>query len=245
MVCPNGRSLFTSALIGLTLSCATVVAEEEVPDGWYGEGSLSASNTDGNTETTDLGVRADLNKKEGDWAYGVDASVDYGETDDVETRNRWALGANVDRFINERLFAFGIATYEEDEFSGFDSRGFVGAGLGYVVIDREATSWTVRGGPGVTFEEVEDGDSETGFGALARSEFKHAFNDNVSLFNDTEITYGDVSTLVVNSIGLTASISSALAARVGYEVRYQTDPPAGFDDTDTITTVSLVYGFGK
>jgi putative salt-induced outer membrane protein YdiY len=32
-----------------------------------------------------------------------------------------------------------------------------------------------------------------------------------------------------------------LALAVGYAVRHNTDPPAGFEKTDTLTTINLVY----
>jgi putative salt-induced outer membrane protein YdiY len=32
-----------------------------------------------------------------------------------------------------------------------------------------------------------------------------------------------------------------LALALGYAVRHNTDPPAGFEKTDTLTTVNVVY----
>ena len=34
---------------------------------------------------------------------------------------------------------------------------------------------------------------------------------------------------------------SRLALAVGYSVRHNTDPPVGFEKTDTLTTINLVY----
>ena len=38
-----------------------------------------------------------------------------------------------------------------------------------------------------------------------------------------------------------AKMTSVLALALGYSVRHNTDPPAGFEKTDTLTTVNLVY----
>ncbi len=232
-------------------------AQDDTADGWTGEGSLSAGVTTGNTETTDLGLGVDAARKMGLWTVGVKASADYGETEGAETKNRIFLGTNLDRQINDRLFGFGQISYERDEFSGFASRAFIGGGLGYEVLTGEATQWTVRGGPGLKIDETEDtfvlvggdalvfvpGETEESFGATAESNFAHTFNENVAFTNDTTVLYAETSTQIGNVAAITASLAGALSARVSFEVRHDTDPVEGFEDTDTISRVSLVYGF--
>ena len=36
-------------------------------------------------------------------------------------------------------------------------------------------------------------------------------------------------------------MTDVLALAVGFSVRHNTDPPVGFEETDTLTTVNLVY----
>jgi putative salt-induced outer membrane protein len=36
-------------------------------------------------------------------------------------------------------------------------------------------------------------------------------------------------------------MTDVLALAVGFSVRHNTDPPVGFDETDTLMTVTLVY----
>ena len=228
-------------------------------DGWTGEGSFSAGTTTGNTETTDLGLGIALAKEAGIWTYSGEASADYGEQDGIESRNRYFLAGNVDRQINDRLFGFGRLSYEVDQFSGFDSRTFAGGGLGYNVIANDATTWDVRGGPGIKIDETKriittdalgapliiPGETQESFGIVAKSDFSHAFNESVTLTNNTNVLYAEESTQLGNVIALTASLSEALSARVSFDVRHDTNPPLGFEDTDTATKVAIVYGFGK
>ena len=225
-------------------------AQDAEGNGWSGEGSLSAGVTTGNTETTDLGLGVDIARQMDLWTIGLQASADYGETDGAETKNRVFLGTNLDRQINDRLFGFGQLSYEADEFSGFESRIFVGGGLGYEVLASDATQWTVRGGPGLKIDEIEatlttPASTEESFAATAQSNFAHAFNDNVAFTNDTTALYAETSTQIGNVAAITASLTDTLSARVSFEVRHETDPVVGFEDTDTISRVSLVYGFGK
>lgn len=234
-------------------------AQDAADNGWSGEGSLSAGVTTGNTETTDLGLGVDVARVMDVWTIGLKASADYGETDGAETKNRVFLGTNLDRQINDRLFGFGQLSYERDEFSGFESRAFIGGGLGYEVLNGDVTQWTVRGGPGLKIDEIEAvldtttipatvvtaATTEESFGATAQSNFAHQFNDNVAFTNDSTVLYAETSTQIGNIAALTATLTDTLSARVSFEVRHDTDPVDGFESTDTISRVSLVYGFGK
>ena len=251
------HKILVAALAAFTLVAVPAGAEEDAPTGWTGEGSVSAGVTTGNTETTDLGVGIDMTRDTGVWAFGVEALADYGEIEGAESKNRWFLAGNVDRQINDRLFGFARASYEQDEFSGFDSRAFIGGGLGYDILIGDKSSWTVRGGPGLKIDEIGEiittdatgatvitpGVTEESFSVVASSDFAYAFNDNVKLTNGTTALYAETSTQLTNSLALTASLSDALSARISFDVRHDTEPPAGFEATDTATRFSLVYGF--
>ncbi|MEN5145766.1 DUF481 domain-containing protein [Brevundimonas diminuta] len=242
--------LAASALIAAAASPA--LAQESV---WTGEGSFGAGFTSGNTDTSDMGLGLKLGRKTGDWKISLEALADYGKTDGVETKNRIFVAGQADRDFGPRTYGFGRVSHERDEFSGFESRTFLGAGAGYRVIVGERTNWAVEGGPGVKFDEVREttlpgpivvpGETETSFSFIAGSKFSHAFNDSVKLTNDTAVMYAKTSTQLTNSLAVTAALSGALSARFSVDVRHDTDPPFGFDKTDTATRVSLVYGFGK
>jgi putative salt-induced outer membrane protein len=46
---------------------------------------------------------------------------------------------------------------------------------------------------------------------------------------------------VQNDLALQVKMTDVLALAVGYSVRYNTDPQVGFEKTDTLTTINLVY----
>jgi putative salt-induced outer membrane protein len=166
------------------VTLAVVITPAAAQDGWSGEGSFSAGTTTGNTETTDLGLGVVLGKEAGVWTYGLEANADYGEIDGLESRNRVFLSGNIDRQIAVRLFGFASTSYENDQFSGYDSRIFVGGGLGYEILQGEVTSWSVRGGPGLKIDEVKrivdtsvvpasiiDAETQESFSITAASDF--------------------------------------------------------------------------
>lgn len=232
---------FALALAALTLTLPSVAQEAS----WTGEGSFNAGFTTGNTETTDIGLGVKLARELGIWKASLDASADFGETNSVETRNRFLLGGQLERQFNDRLFGFGRLSYEQDKFSGFETRTFIGGGLGYLAIDREATKWTLEGGPGLRIDELAGtGDTEESFAVRGASNFSHKFNDAVTFSNDTTVTWADVSTQATNVAAITAKLTDKLSGRVSLDVRHDTDPPLGFEQTDTATRIGVVYAIG-
>jgi putative salt-induced outer membrane protein len=226
-------------------AAAPAVAQDAGAD-WSGEGALSAGNTTGNTETSDLGIALKLKRKGDLWSQSGEFAADYGETDGLETKNRLYGAAQVDRKLSDLWSLYGRGTAEKDEFSGFESRYFLGVGAAYVVLDGDTTSWTVQGGPGYKIDEVRatlttPSTTEESLSFAAASRFKHQFNERVALSNDTNVVTADASTQIQNVLALTADIMGNLSARISYDVRHDTDPPAGFESTDTTTRFSLVY----
>jgi putative salt-induced outer membrane protein len=241
------------ALILSSLCLAGFSAHAEDVNGWSGEGSFSAGVSTGNTETTDLGLGVDLTHSGTNWTHTLSAKADFGETDGVETRNRVYLSGRSDRKISETSFVFGQASYEKDEFSGFENRYFFGAGAGRILMDGKKAKWQIRAAPGIKVDEVRETvsngvvtPSETfeSFSVLGHSDFSYQFNDNVALTNTTSAVYAEESTQLTNTVAITAALTETLSARFSFDVRHDTNPPIGFEATDTTTRVSLVYQFG-
>ena len=235
-----------------SLLYATLPAMAEAPK-WTGEGGLSAGVTTGNTETTDFGMAIDIARQTQIWKASLEAQADFGETDGEETKNRAFLAGQIDRQMNDRMYGFGRLSYEVDQFSGFDSRLFLGGGLGYEVLNGGRSVWTVEGGPGLKVDErksrVEDdvvipAETVESVSLFAASNYSFQFNENVVFTNDTDMLYAQESTQLVMISALTAKLTDALSVRVSFDVRHDTDPPVGYTSTDTATRLSLVYAIG-
>jgi len=238
------RLSMTSVAAFAMLGTAAMAQPMPNPNEWTGEGAISAAVITGNTKSTDAGIGIKAAKQFGDWRVKGALGVDYGKNNSVESRNRWSLTGQLDRDITNRFFVNLRGTYEEDKFSGFDSRSFVGVGAGYKVLMMGPATWTIEGGPGYRRDVFQaTGKSKGTFGARLGSVYAYKFNDAVNFTNDTEVVYSDVSTQIVNIAAVTAKMTDKLAARFSYEVRNESDPPFGRKSTDTISRISLVYGF--
>jgi Putative salt-induced outer membrane protein len=165
------------------------------------------------------------------------------------------FAAQGDFDLKDRLYGFVRGSWERDEFSGYESRAFLGAGLGYHVLKEAPTTWALEVAPGQKFDEVREvilpgpvivpGYSDNAFSVIGVSRVAHQFNPAVKLSNDTFVTWSDLTTQIDNRLAVSAALTGALSARFSFDVRHETNPPIGFEATDTATRVSLVYAFGN
>ncbi len=248
------------ALRALTLQLASVFAltapsfgqevyqpeeELEAPQ-WLAEVALSAISKTGNTESNDFGVAAKVEREGLVTRNFAEFFYDYGDTEGEETKNRLFAGYQHDRILTERWFAFGSASYEVDEFSGYEYQGTLNAGIGLELIESGPTYWAVRAGPGVRFEEVTDtGESSTRFAMLVGSKYSHEFSENVSFSLLNDVTSTEETTEFFNRAALSAAINGYLSARFSYELTYETEPPMGTEETDTTLRAALVFKRGE
>lgn len=243
------RNLIMSAAVSACM-ISTAYAQDGDGDGWTGEASLTGSKTTGNTETTDVGLGLKLKNENGLWRHKFKANADYGEASGENNKQRFALGYQVDRDINERLYVYGNADYYQDDFGAFKSGYFVGGGAGYKVILPEPINWNLEGGPGYRSQKSRlvlnnptglPSIRENEFAVRGFSDFDWQINEQVSFYNDTEIIWSDSDTYIWNEVGLTANLIGNLAARASFRIDNHSDVPAGREKTDTITRFGVVY----
>jgi putative salt-induced outer membrane protein len=131
-----------------------------------------------------------------------------------------------------------------DLFAGVEQRHSIAGGLAYRLIDHAPHRLTVDGGLGFEHEVQLADESESlpifTAGIAYRWEISKTSEINeelryVQALNDGEDWKLD------QSLAITAAISSAFSLKLSNIVRYVNEPPLGFETTDTITSVALVW----
>jgi putative salt-induced outer membrane protein len=271
-------------LAGLVLALALpAVAQEEAEEPkrpWTDEAELSYVSTGGNAETTTLSFS---NKFDYKWekakltvfasALNADATTVVLDNFDgtvtkselkEKTAENYQLTVAYRRQIKKRLYWFAGAGWERNRFAGIDDRYAASGGVGYRIIDGKKHILDGEVGLGYTWETQVTGlennftDSRVFFG------YDFLISENAKLDSDLAIlpNLDDSDDLRVNWItAVTASLTSSLALRLSYTVKYDRQPalqvvppsagaPVGtpdalyeFETTDTILSASLVVNF--
>ncbi len=235
-------------LLAIGLSSAVAAAHAD----WTGTGEAGLIIADGNTETETANARLQLGTTVNDWEHTAGLAGLYASTGGDTTAERWELFGESHYNLNERDFAFGAGRYENDEFSGFEYQATLSGGLGRHFIDTDRTKLTATAGIGYKFFETRDafdplgnlleaGDKDSEVVFRGTADFEHGFTETTSVVNALIVESGASNTYVENALALKVKMSTKLALALGYAIRHNTDPSSGFEKTDKLTTINLVY----
>ncbi len=231
--------------------CAASVAQAQ----WTGKAELGILSSTGNTEAKSANTKLDLTREGVKWKNNFFVGALYGENAQFSTAERYEARYQADYKITDRFSWFLGLRGEQDRFSGFAYQATASTGAGYKFIDTPATQLSASLGAGYRRAKSEtliktpagevidriEGEIENNPVAIFNSSFTHSFNDTTKISNKLLAEAGSDNTSVQNDVQLAVSMTKTLALAVGFGVRYNSDPPPLSENTDTLTTVNLVY----
>lgn len=230
---------------------ATVADEPPKPTGglfalapWDGKLQAGASFASGNSDNTAVGVLLDATRSSGNFRHNITGYFDIADASGVRTQKRWGAAYQLDYNFSERAYAFGRFSYDEDEFSGFDYRLFGGGGIGYYLAKGEPLNWKIEGGPGYRYSLIDDTRETNGDIAIyAASETDWIIREGFLFEQDFSVTWTDPTTTFISLTSLTTALTDSISTGISFEYRYETNPPLGRENTDTVFRANLAYGF--
>ncbi len=211
----------------------------------------------GNTDAQTANAKLDVTYNVDAWKHELQLAGLYGKSNDIVSAERLDTQWQTNYNITNRLYAFGALHYDDDKFSGFQYQEIVSTGAGYSLIKLADATLDAQVGVGYrrlrpellgkdaagdvisrTPQEV-----ETGAVATATIKGMYAFNSSTKLTDVLAAESGSDNTMMQNDLGLQVNMTKALAITVGYEVRRNSNPPAGLVKTDSLVTFNLAYAF--
>ena len=229
------------------------IRNASVFDRWKGKGQLGGSRSTGNSDTIGISAAIDLKRTGIDWTHHIAASVDYQRSGGVTTRERYNALYEPHYDIRDNFFAYGLAQFERDQFQGFDARYSTSLGIGYQLIKSNDMNLSVKAGPALRRTEYTAGGGETRLAALLGYDFDWKLADSLKFTQSSNVVADGASsgTVILDSSTTTVAINTGLEAKItpkfstqfSYQINYDSNPPVGAEKTDTISRVTLVYGF--
>lgn len=220
---------------------------------WTGTLGAGAAQASGNSENLTIGFALDARREHGIFAHNIEAGIDIASSnpdpsdplsDSDLTQKRWYGAYQLDVAFSDRTYAYGRIDYEEDEFSGFDYRIFGGAGLGHYLYKSAPLTWKIEGGPGYRYSPIDDTrETESEVALYASTEVDWLIAENILFEQNVNAIWTSPTTTVESLTAITTKLTDVLSTSISYQVRYETDPPPGNDDVDTLLKASVNYGF--
>jgi putative salt-induced outer membrane protein len=239
------------------MQAGTIQAEE---DHWSGVVRFNLSSATGNTNNTVLGGKVLLARKYGAITHAIEGGGNFTETttttkdggeDTKTTQNNWFAQYRVEVQTGDRTFLFGRARYDEDQFSGFDRKGFLGVGVGHAIYERETRDLRILAGPGVQYlertrPEVIPEDfvgEETALAFFFGQNFRQQIVENVEFQQSFDATLASENSTFAPAFEVKSDLTDKISLRTVYTVKHETDPPQGREKTDTLLSVAVGYEF--
>lgn len=210
---------------------------------WSGKGQVGAFRSTGNSENIGVTAALRLERQGLDWTHLLRGNVDYQESLGVTTRERFLAAYEPRLQLGDDLFAYGLGQFERDRISGFSARYILSGGLGWTAIEDEGISLAVRAGPAYRYTDFYAEPDPERLAALAAVDFDWKLAERIAMTQDASAVIATSNTSLSSLTGVEFGVTDRLSTRVSYQIDYESDPPVGKLDTDTITRFTLVYGF--
>ena len=237
-------TLLTAAL----LISGNAVAEEEVKSLWKSSAELGYVSTSGNSETESINAKAMASTDREEWRHKVEATALKASNTtmgvDSTTAKKTTFMGQSDYKLDGKNFLFGVITYENDKFNGYDYQVTEAIGYGRRLIEESDLTVDVEIGPGARqFKLAATGQKESEAMVRGAAKIDWTISKTSKLGEVLAVEAGEDITVTKSVTSLSSQIEGNLSMKLTYTYKKTSEVPAGTDDTDTETAVTLVYNF--
>ncbi|MBB5015404.1 DUF481 domain-containing protein [Rehaibacterium terrae] len=218
---------------------------------WTGAGELGIASARGNSRSESLNGKFGLSYQDDTWKHGVSvaglrarSAVAGDDGRGLElSANRYQFGLTSARKTTDYAYWLGAVRYERDDFAAYEWQRTLSVGYGHTFLsDDDRIMLSIEAGPGQRRAK----DAATGLiesDAVGRGllDYQHKLTANTDLVNTLLVETGSDNTFVQNDLGLVVAMNSRVALKAALQTRYNSDVPENRRNTDTLTTVNLVY----
>ncbi len=233
-------------LKSLALAVLLVPALAVADEGWSGEAVIGFLNTTGNTNTRSLNAKTAAAYQTGAWRHSARLAALTAQRDESTTDERYSAGYKATFDFTPRDYAFGSIDYDNDRFAGVIERTTEALGYGRHLLKRDRHLLDAEIGVGATQQKLATTEqTENAFVELFNAKYQWLISKTSTFTQTLKVENSKDNTFINPVTALQLVIAGQLFTTLSYEVRTNTEVPAGTTKTDTLTSVNLGYSFGK
>lgn len=218
-------------------------------------GSLGFSQTNGNAKAMTTNVTNKLRYTLAGWSFQQDLAFFYGEANAKVNTNFWNGGVRGERVVAERVSLFLASRYDRNVVQGVANRFQQGFGMTLKALDDPSNKLSVAFGGSLFSQQLTPGSvakvSRAFPAARAAMDYRRKLTDLAYVQQTAEYlpALGDTATsFFVNSeSAVVAPLSKSVGLKVGYVIRYNSEPPirnnVQLRTTDTFFSSGLTLTF--
>ncbi|MEX5746005.1 YdiY family protein [Massilia sp. X63] len=231
-----------------------VAMPAELPEGgWFTSAELGAITTSGNTTGTSVTGKIDARHETANWRHEFMLSGffkedeyedDDGKVERSKSAERFAASAKASlKLLGEGKRAFILGSHVNDRFGAYTRYSSIAVGHGSRWLNTEDKTLDVEVGPGYFAGERATGEDESGVTVRGAAQFRWRVSPSAYFAQTVSVEKGTSNTHSVAETSLSTKINSTMQMKAGFSARNDSSVPTGKKNTDTQTSLTMVYSF--
>jgi len=174
---------------------------------WSGTASINLNQQKGNTDQSDYTARINIQKRTAETRFKLEYTGNISYVNNDETKNNHRISALFDYFLSKRFFITPIYTeYYNNDYQNIDTQVTQAVGIGYKIIDTDATEFFISSGPGFIYTKYNTvysggnnqsiyynrpSDSHSSATLFTRAYLEHDLTDDITFKWNYQFGYAD------------------------------------------------------
>ncbi len=208
---------------------------------------LGFVNTSGNSEVTSVNAGNRVELTGGAWGVTQAFGMIYGRTDGETSTSQYRASLRGERGIAPRVELFLLTEFDRNTFAGISSRYAQSAGVAVAVVAGDRDQLDLEVGAGYTWQNAVGPAPDREFSVgRAAARYRRALGEKAEFVQVVEFlpNFKEGDDRRVNSeTSLSAPITTGIAMKASYVIRYDGLPQPGFETTDRILTTGIQVTF--
>jgi putative salt-induced outer membrane protein len=226
-----------------------------IPEGsnWFTAAELGAISTSGNTTGTSVTGKIDARHEMANWSNeyvfgGYFKEDEIVNADGTRTRTRSAERYSASakaafKLMDDGNRAFLLGSHVNDKFGAYTRYTSVGVGYGTQLLRREDRTVDVEVGPGYFHGENSTGGIESGMTVRGAAQLRWRVSPSAAFSQTVSVERGTSNMHSIAETALSTKINGTMQMKAAFSARSDTNVPDTKKNTDTQTSLSLVYSF--
>jgi putative salt-induced outer membrane protein YdiY len=221
--------------------------------GWYTSAEMGAITTSGNTNGTSFTGKVDARHETSNWSNEYIASGFLKEDEIINadgsrskqrSAERFALSAKAAfKLLTEGTRAFVLASHQVDKFGAYTRYSSLSIGHGSQWYKSDDKSLDVEIGPGYFHGMHGDGTDDSGLTVRGAALFRWNLSPSAWFAQNVSVERGTSNMHSIAETSISTKITDTMQMKAGFSLRNDTNVPVDKKNTDTQTSLTMVYSF--
>lgn len=244
-------SIFT---VALALAHASASAADHMPErGWRTAAELGAITTSGNTVGTSVTGKIDARQELEHWSNEYilsgffkedQQSLPDGGSVRVRSAQRISVSARAAyRLLEEGEKLFVLGTHVDDRFGAYTNYSTMAVGRSTRLYHADGNSVDVELGPGYFRGTRAAGAADSGFTVRVAAALRWHLSPSAEFSQTASVERSTTNVHSSAEVALSTKINGTMQMKAAFVARNDSNVPEGKKNTDTQTSLTLVYSF--